>query len=434
MPMPGERMTRPSSVVATLLVLASAAVLLGAAGGGGLLPAGPSPFDWRVAFKAINFTAHAGAGQVGYLREGDATRETDELSLRVQFKGKPASWLDYRFDYLNVKDNLGFAVPAQAGGAELFRRKPLRWSIYGAETAPGQTPSTQTVRWYHEVDDAYVRLSGGPMDATLGRQPITWGVGRIWQPTDLFATFSPTALDTEYKPGVDGLLLNAYPSAFSTVQLAYILSPQSTPDVPNSTALRWRTQVGEVSELTLLGASVRGEHLGGGSFEMDWLQAGWRVEGIAFHPPDRSGTAVYAIAGVDRQLSDGTILLGELYHNTLGARSEGEIPAVLQSQAFQQGRLLQLSRSVLGMSASRDFLGLWNGAYTLFLSPLRDAEGTQHVSLLHVLTFTYSVSDNASAVFSLQHGSGRGLGPGDVPRSDFGAVPNSLYVSLQFVL
>ncbi|HKI97283.1 MAG TPA: hypothetical protein VKB51_02295 [bacterium] len=430
----------PQSGAALLLALLSAGLLAmatvrsAAAAPAASAFAPPAALEWRAVFKLINLTTHAEPGEMGFVREGDDTRESNEQSFRLQLTGQPQSWLDYRFDYLNVKQDLGTAAPAQASGAELFRRKPLRWYLDRPETAPGQTPSTQTVRWYHEVDDAYVRLSGGPVEAVLGRQPITWGAGRIWQPTDIFAAFSPTALDTEYKPGIDGLLLNAYPSAFSKVQFAYILSPQDQPDVEDSAALRWRRQVGAESELTLLAGRVRGVPVGGGSFETSWMQAGWRLEGIAFRPKDRQDTAFYAIAGVDHQLSDGTVLLAELYHHSLGAASQGELPAVVQSQTFLDGRLLQLSRAVLAVSASRDFLGLWHGAYTLFASPLRDAAGQRHTSWLQQLAFTYSISDNAEAVFSLSTANGRGLAPDGSVQSEFGHVPNAFYVSLQFVL
>jgi hypothetical protein len=396
--------------------------------------AGPKALEWRLVFKLINVTAHAGPGEAGFVRPGDDTSENNQQSLRLQLSGQPQPWLGYRFDYLNVKQHLGAAAPAQASGAELFRYEPWRWSIERPENTPGQPPSTQTVQWTHEIDDAFVRVSGGALEALLGRQPITWGAGRIWQPTDIFATFSPTALDTEYKPGIDALLLNAYPSRFSTVQLAYVLSPRDTPQVKDSGALRWRAQVGAESELTALAGSVRGESLAGGSVETSWLQAGWRLEALGFHPRDRDGTAVFAVAGVDTQLSDGTLLLAELYHHTLGATREAELPAVQLSADFREGRLLQLSRSLLALGASREFLGLWKAAYTVFGAALRDDAGKQHSSFLHQLTFTYSISDNAEAVFSLLGGSGRGLDSNGGVHSEFGAVPDSLYVSLQFVL
>jgi hypothetical protein len=390
----------------------------------------PAALEWRAVFKLINATAHGEPGDLGYVAPGDDTRESSEQSLRLQLTGTPLFWLDYRFDYRNVKQNLGFPVTGQATGAELFRRVPLRWYFEG----PGGGASTQTVYWFQEIDDAFVRIAGGPVEVTLGRQPITWGAGRIWQPTDVFAAFAPTALDTEYKPGIDGVLLSAYPFSFASLQLAYIFSPHDKPGVPDSTALRWRGQVGQSSEATLVLGRIRGESLAGGSLETSWLEAGWRVEGVAFHPRDEGGTAVFAVAGVDHQLGSGWIVLAEWYHHSLGAATEADLPAVVTSRVYTEGRLLQLSRNVLALSASRDFLGLWKGSYALFASALPDAAGTRHASLLHQLTFTYSISDNAEAVFSVLAGTGRGLDLSIVPHSEFGQTPNVFTVSLQFVL
>jgi hypothetical protein len=398
----------------------------------------PAPLEWRVVFKLVNATAHAQPGELGYRRESFDALESNEQSLRLQLMGEPVFWLDYRLDYRNVKQDLGAAPPAQASGAELFRYRPWRWYFERAES--GATFPQQTLQWFHEVDHALVRIAAGPVEAVIGRQPITWGAGRVWQPTDVFAAFSPLALDTEFKPGIDGVLLSAYPFDFATVQLAYIVSPRELPDAEDSLVLRWRGNVARESELTALVGNVRGEPVLGGSFETAWLEAGWRLEALFFRPGDRDGTEHFAIAGTDLQLADGTLLLAELYRHSLGAASEGEMPAVLQTLAYQEGRLQQLSRTVLALGASRDFLGLWNGSYLLFAAPLRDDAGERRISLLHQLAVTYSVSDNATAVFSLLGGSGAGgvdVGPpGPTPtfRSEFGHVPASLYVSLQFVL
>jgi hypothetical protein len=62
----------------------------------------------------------------------------------------------------------------------------------------------------------------GPVDATIGRQPISFGTGRAFTPLDLVNPFTPTTIDTEYKPGVDAVRVDAYPgSARVTLAAAY---------------------------------------------------------------------------------------------------------------------------------------------------------------------------------------------------------------------
>ncbi len=39
---------------------------------------GPPALEWRVVFKLINITSHAEPGELGFVREGDDTRESNE--------------------------------------------------------------------------------------------------------------------------------------------------------------------------------------------------------------------------------------------------------------------------------------------------------------------------------------------------------------------
>ena len=182
--------------------------------------------EWRAVVKWIGLTAHAEKGETGYVREGDDTRQSTELSLRIQVQDNSGEHWGYRVDYLNVARNLSGAESTEnRSGADIFRYKPWRRDLESPDTGEGQSPSSQTFRWSHEIDHALVRVGGMAWEAVLGRQPITWGVGRFWSPTDLFAAFAPLALDTEYKPGVDGVTLSWFPSDFSELNLAGVAQP-----------------------------------------------------------------------------------------------------------------------------------------------------------------------------------------------------------------
>jgi hypothetical protein len=395
----------------------------------------PSALEWKVVFKLVNLTAHGEEGDAGFVREGDDTQESNEQTLRLQLTGQPLLWLDYRLDYLNVKQHLaGTPPPERPVAAALFRRRTWRRDIEALETDPGQAPSTQTVRWYHEIDHALLRMAGGAFEATVGRQPITWGAGRVWQPTDLFVAFDPLALDKDFKPGVDGLLVGAYPFDHASLSLAYVLTSGEQPDVPDSAVLRWRSTLGAVSELTLLGGRLRDESVAGGTLETAWLDAGWRVEGVAFQPRGGGDAYSFGIAGVDYQLPDGTIVVLEVYRHSLGAGEEDDLLRVASQPARIEGRMPHLSRTVLALAAERDFAGLWHWGYLALGSSLRNAAGERHASVLHQLSFNYSLGENATAVFALSGASGPGEAVPGVPRSEFGHLPDALHVSLQFVL
>ena len=55
------------------------------------------------------------------------------------------------------------------------------------------------------IDRASVAYTRESLVLKAGRQAITWGSGLFFHPSDIVAPFSPDAIDTSYKPGVDML-------------------------------------------------------------------------------------------------------------------------------------------------------------------------------------------------------------------------------------
>ncbi|MDH4247001.1 MAG: hypothetical protein OEW39_04215, partial [Deltaproteobacteria bacterium] len=365
----------------------------------------------------------------------DTTQSGGE-SLRLEVSGKLGTALDWRADYLNGLQHLpGPADPTQKAGADLFRRNPLRRWLERPETDPAHPVSGQQVWWRHEVDRAWIRWSRAGLDGIAGRQPISFGAGRVWRPTDLFAGFSPLTLDREFKPGVDALLLRGYPGDFSALTAVVVASPRDEPEVPPSRVLHWRGQAGAGAEFTALAGAVRGTGVAGGSLELSGFGAGWRVEGLRLRIQEWPQDESLLSAGVDFQFSGGAVVLAEVYRATLGAETEGELLSTVLAPPYRQGGLPQLSGTVLALGVQKDLGGLWRWAYTVFGSALPDATGARHVSLLHQGALFYSVADEAEAVFSLLSGTGRGLDPVlGAPRSEFGHVPTALHLAFKFVL
>ena len=419
----------------------------------------PGPGDstpWlesRFVFTLSNLTLKAAPDEYGYLDADNDTWEVNEQNARLQLTGRPASWLDWRVDYLNVKQNgtapwasplgfflagLGLGLPpleAQGGGAAQHRRESWRRWI----EKPG---ASQNLSWYHEVDQAYLRLALGPVEAVLGRQPIGWGSGRFWRPTDLFAPFSPHALDTEFKPGVDAVLLNAFPGDFSRLSAVYVAAPLPEPAARGSSILRWRGPLAGESEASLLGGSLRGAQVGGLSLEGTLFDAGWRVESLGFRErqPGSAGSwdpvQHFTVLGMDYGFAGGQVGAVEWYHHSQGATTTGEVNDVFLGGAYQQGRQPHLSRNVLGLALSTSFWGLWELSYSGLASALRDPANTSRWSTMQRLTLRYSIADEAEALFSLGASSGAGLtrDPLRPLQSEFGHVPGTLLASIKFVL
>lgn len=62
-------------------------------------------------------------------------------------------------------------------------------------------------RLQHALDRLFFSYSFEALDMTIGRQPISFGVGRVFRPNDVLAPFSPYEFDTEQRRGVDAIKL-----------------------------------------------------------------------------------------------------------------------------------------------------------------------------------------------------------------------------------
>ena len=74
------------------------------------------------------------------------------------------------------------------------------------------------------IDRLAVTYTTPDLVVRVGRQAITWGSGLVFRPMDLFDPFSPTATDTECKPGVDMLYVQRLFADGSDLQ--FILAPR----------------------------------------------------------------------------------------------------------------------------------------------------------------------------------------------------------------
>src|SRR5690606_37284546 len=76
-----------------------------------------------------------------------------------------------------------------------FRLAPLDWAIVD------HGPYSHR----HELDRAFASLHLAFLELTVGRQAIGLGRGVLFSAIDLFAPFSPTEVDREWRRGVDAV-------------------------------------------------------------------------------------------------------------------------------------------------------------------------------------------------------------------------------------
>ncbi len=74
---------------------------------------------------------------------------------------------------------------------------------------------------YTNIDRAYIKLSTGKFEATLGRQRINWGVNLVWTPNDIFNAFNYFDFDYVERPGCDAVLMQYYTGMTSSLQFGF---------------------------------------------------------------------------------------------------------------------------------------------------------------------------------------------------------------------
>lgn len=91
--------------------------------------------------------------------------------------------------------------------------------------------------WQLQADRLFTEFTSGSWVITLGRQRINWSRTMVWNPNDIFNTYSYFDFDYVEKPGSDALRIQKYYGASSSVE--GVLQADSTRKINGG--LLWRT-------------------------------------------------------------------------------------------------------------------------------------------------------------------------------------------------
>lgn len=70
------------------------------------------------------------------------------------------------------------------------------------------------------IDRLWLQFSFGNLEVIAGRQRINWGQTLVWNPNDIFNSYSYFEVDYPERPGVDAIRLQYYTGTASTIELA----------------------------------------------------------------------------------------------------------------------------------------------------------------------------------------------------------------------
>ena len=281
--------------------------------------------------------------------------------------------------------------------------------------------------WRHRFDRLSLALPlGGSAEMSVGRQVVSWASTFILTPADPFTPFDPADPFREYRAGVDALRFQAYPGAFSEIDV--VVRPVSSADGDQVTALA-RAKTNLRSWDVGAWGGVMFEEPAGALAAVGAIGP-WAVRSEVAVRSEADEVIVRGTLGVDRRFAVSgrdLYLIAEYQHDGFGAESSDDLFRVLTtgpSGPFQRGELQVLSQDVLAIQVTYQIHPLW-GADLLTITSLVDG------SVLLSGGASWSLGPNSS----LRGGFFLGLGddtltPATGFGSEFGPRPGVGYVSL----
>jgi hypothetical protein len=278
------------------------------------------------------------------------------------------------------------------------------------------------VQVQHYVDRLFFRQNFTWGSIIAGRQRISWGTGRIWNPTDLFNPINPASFDKIEKDGADAISFKYYIGSFTDLQLVYNprrarLQAEGTDDAPDSSnyGARFRTNFEEF-DVSVMGGRFDRRTVLGGDFAGNLLEAGVRGEVIhAMESADGAGDAYTRfILGVDYQLTAKLYGVAEYLHNGEGADEAGD---------YELGRLF--SGEILNVARNYVYLGGTYLLHPLVTGSLGAITGLTDGSGFVTATATWSSSDNSVVSLGM-------LIPYGSRLDEYWYYPSSVYLKGEF--
>ncbi len=167
-------------------------------------------------------------------------------------------------------------------------------------------------------DRFFITFEKNKWNVKLGRQRINWGQTLVWNPNDIFNTYSYFDFDYPERPGCDAVRVTYYRSATSSTEVAASVNAES--DVTAAFLHRWNYRN---TDYQVIGG-ILNEHdvLLGGAWTSDFKGLNFRGEFTYFHPvenfSDTSGTIAVSV-GTDYMFSNSLMLQAEVLYNNVNS-------------------------------------------------------------------------------------------------------------------
>ena len=168
-----------------------------------------------------------------------------------------------------------------------------------------------------QFDRLMIDYTSGKLQVTVGRQRINWGQTFVWNPNDLFNTYSYFDFDYEEKPGSDAVRLQYYLNESSKLELSTSLNSES--EVTSVMFYRFNSKGYDIQFLG--GVYTQSDYVLGGGFSGSIAGGGFSGELTYFYPMERDddGSTVTATLHYDYMFKNSLNLQFETLYNGFGA-------------------------------------------------------------------------------------------------------------------
>lgn len=371
----------------------------------------------------------------------DLTGIADNVRCRVNLSSRLSGWLSADVSYnivprfQNEDAARALSAPLTTAGSVFETPSIYRVDDLRSTLAPPVPSKNDRAIILQNLDRAFLTVSAPWFDLYVGRQAIAWGSAHAVNPTDIIAPFLYTEIDTEDRIGVDAVRLRAPTGALGEVDMGYVMGRHA--EWKNSAAyVRVKTFVAGSDaaatvmrvhdRLTMLGFDVTRPLAGAGV----WTEAAWSTaDGRGAASPHDDYWRVST--GFDYSFPNALYVFLEYHYNGPGAADPSDYDRALAGPAYTDGADYLLGRHYLIPGASYPMTPLVTVSGNVLLDM---SDG----SSLFAPLVEYNVLENVY----LSAGAFVGAGAAPVlratpgltvaPRSEFGAYPDTYYLSARY--
>ena len=262
------------------------------------------------------------------------------------------------------------------------------------------------------IDRAYLDYSSGKWQVRAGRQRVNWGINFVWNPNDIFNTFSYFDFDYEERPGTDAVRVQYYAGVTSSVEMVYKPGRDQTHSAVAGMYkfTRWNY------DFQFLGGQAGDDWVFGSGWSGDIYGAGFRGEITHFEPRVSSSVkATVASFSADYTFKNSLYIHASALYSSNGKTGKAGGMDILFNPDMSAKQLSFARYSLFGQ-ISKPITPLFTGSFSGIVNP---SDG----SFYFCPALTYSLMNNLELMLTGQLFFGdAGTEFGDVGQIAFGRL------------